>query len=442
MRKHIRAATIVVLVTSSAVPARSAAGPLGTAVPSHCIEHTTFAPGDVDMAGDVRCAGQVVALHHGGPARSPSPVWAGQWLFRDETGRYRVGSCTFHRGIHPSSTSPASAVAQELPNDPGRRRSAYLTWRYGDTTDPPTAAALWAVLHFYAQDAAGSARSDTPEAPLVPDLATLAETTGDQGIEDLAIALYAEARRLSGDAEMSLGIASHDTVEVVVTAGGAPFAGVPVVLTRSTDGATFEVVTGADGTAAATILLVDDGAFVTASARVPGDAVVYAGPPAAPDPHGVQTLITAGTSRTIEVTAPRPPTPTTTTSTSTTTTLPPTTLPPTTLPPTTSTMPPTTTTAEPATSPPTTAAAPATVLATSTPEIAAESTLPPTSETTTSDVVTTVADVLPPPPLGAPPPTLPRTGGEADAPAYLGTALLVGGIGILGAIGRRRGSAH
>ena len=99
--------------------------------------------------------GLVIDFHTGGVARSPGPLWAGQWLFTDEDGNLRVGSCTLNRGVHPTSSVPSRPVSQVFPRDPAGDRGAYLTWRYGDTADPLTAAAMWAVMHFYAQDAAG-----------------------------------------------------------------------------------------------------------------------------------------------------------------------------------------------------------------------------------------------------------------------------------------------
>ena len=109
----------------------------------------------------------------------------------------------------------------------------------------------------------------------------------------------------------------------------------------------------------------------------------------------------------------------------------------------------TTTTAAPTT----TTAAPTT---TSTTTVPATSTIAPTTTTTTTTTTlqaatTTTAQVQsfpfvpltsPPPaptapvPVTVPPAGLPRTGSSSDMAAYLGTALLTGGIGLLGAIRR------
>lgn len=429
------AATVVALGAASTfgTGTGSAAGPLGTTIPAHCVDHTTFEPGGADAAGDLRCAGLAIDFHHGGPQRSPQPLWAGQWLFVDEAGQYRVGSCTFQRGVHPSTLGPSTPVAQHFPLDVDGRRRAYLTWRHGDTTDHLTAAALWAVFHFYAQDSAGSSRSTNPDASLVPDLTQLTEMTGNQQLEDLAVALDAEAAHLSGAPALTLTFAAGDIVAASVVAGSVPFSGVPVTITSGPH--TFALVTGPDGTATAEVPLGDAGGVVSATASVPGDAVVYAGPPAAPDPNGVQTLLTAGTPAEVRAVTERPSTTTTTTAT-----LPPTTTTTTTLPPTT-----TTTTLPPTTSPPTTLPPETTSTLAST--TVAETTIsapdasvafaPPETTTTTPRTTETVEVLAPPPPPG-PPVTLPRTGSESNGPAYAGTALLVAGIGLLGAISRRR----
>ena len=142
------------------------AGRLGTEIPSNCVAHVSFDDG-VDFVDDYRCAGLAIEFHTAGVAFSPGPIWAGQWLFVDEAGQFRVGSCTFNRGIHPTIDVPSTLVAQTFPNDPTGARVAYLTWRYGDTTDNLTAAAMWAVLHYYAHDGAGTRRAWTGAAPLV-----------------------------------------------------------------------------------------------------------------------------------------------------------------------------------------------------------------------------------------------------------------------------------
>src|SRR6478735_8101856 len=129
-------------------------------------------------AGDYACAGMELPFHTAGGAAAASDIWAGQWLFTDDAGHYRLGSCTFNRGLHPRVDTPARQVAPQLPNDPSGGRSAYLTWRYGDTQDDLTAAALWALYHYYAQDPAGSTRADDPESPLVPSLDMLAFASG------------------------------------------------------------------------------------------------------------------------------------------------------------------------------------------------------------------------------------------------------------------------
>ena len=170
---------------------------LGVQIPSNCVAHVTF-DGGTDLVDDYRCAGIAIEFHTAGVAFSPGPIWAGQWLFVDEIGQFRVGSCTFNRGIHPTIDAPSSLVAQTFPNDPTGAKGAYLTWRYGDTTDDLTAAAMWAVFHYYAQDGAGTRRASNGAVPLVPSLGMVAEASGRDDIQTLAVQLDAEAARLAG----------------------------------------------------------------------------------------------------------------------------------------------------------------------------------------------------------------------------------------------------
>ncbi|MCU1387406.1 MAG: hypothetical protein JWL72_744, partial [Ilumatobacteraceae bacterium] len=190
------------------------------APPAGCVPHTTFVPGGTDYVDDYRCAGTAIDYHTGGVRRSPYPIWAGQWLLVDESGNFRVGWCTFNRGIHPTIDRRSTPRAQSLPNDPGGAKSAYLTWRYGRTSDNTLATALWAVFHYYAQDAAGSNRASNASAPLVPSLQGISEASGRQDVEDLAIALDAEASRLAGPFSIDVTLASNGSGSARVLAGG------------------------------------------------------------------------------------------------------------------------------------------------------------------------------------------------------------------------------
>src|ERR1043165_3347553 len=167
-------ALVAILV---AWPVPAGADQLGTQIPANCVAHVSF-DGGADLVDDYRCAGLAIEFHTRGVAFSPAPIWAGQWLFVDEQGQFRVGSCTFNRGIHPTIDAPSHVVAQSFPNDPTGAKGAYLTWRYGDTTDNLTAPAMWAVFHFYGQDSAGSRRASNPLAPLIPSLSMVSEASG------------------------------------------------------------------------------------------------------------------------------------------------------------------------------------------------------------------------------------------------------------------------
>jgi LPXTG-motif cell wall-anchored protein len=418
----------------------TAAGP--PSAPANCVEHTGFVPRDVDLAGDWRCAGLAISFHTGGVARSPKPIWAGQWLLLDEVGALRTATCVFNRGIHPTVDHPSTRITQPFPMDPTGARSAYLAWRYGATIDDLTAAAMWAVAHFYAQDAAGSNRAADPSSPLVPTLTMLADMSGRQDLQDRAIALDAEAVRFSGPFTLDISVTDDGRGALHLRAGDAPVAGQPVTV-RVTgaafddDSTTTTLVTDAEGSATFEVVGPAQDIGVAAQASGPGPAQVYRAAPADPVGFLPQTLLAAGPPRPLQATATvtlAGPTTTTTEpetiSSSTTTTTEPA---PTTTAPATTTTEPATTTTEPAT----TTTGPATTTteaATTTTPPASTSTTP--SPTTTTPPPTTIAALPPPPPEG-PPPSLPRTGSSGGGAAYLGTAALVAGVGVLGAVRRR-----
>lgn len=419
------------------VPSSAGAGQLGTQMPSNCVAHISF-DGSPDLVDDYRCAGMAIEFHTAGVAFSPGPIWAGQWLFRDEAGQFRVGSCTFNRGIHPNIDSPSAIVAQQFPNDPTGAKGAYLTWGYGDTTDNLIAAAMWAVFHYYAQDAAGTRRAANGAAPLIPSLDMVARASGRDDIQALAIALDAEAALFAGTWTISAAVDDSGRIEVRVFAGPQPVLGARVTLLMSGQDSPTTVETDAAGLARAAMPLVPGAMTVIATTSSPGPATVYRGSPAGPDPQGAQRLVTGGSPNIISATAtvdvPVPPTTTTTPpppdTIATTTTLSPTTTSTTTttLPPPTTTS---TTTSTTSTLPPetTTSIAPETTTTTVLPPPTTTTTLP--AETTTTAVVAPVVEASPP----APP--LPKTGTGSDLISYLGTSLLVAGIGIVGVAGRR-----
>lgn len=435
---------------------RVVAEPLGSSVPPHCEAHTSFS-GGVDLADDYRCAGLAIDFHAAGPWASPFPIWAGQWLFVDELGQFRVGSCTFNRGIHPSIAAPSAPVEQRFPNDPSGAKSAYLTWRYGDTTDDVTAAALWAVFHYYAQDAAGTNRNPNGSAPLVPRLDRIGEQSGRDDLEALALRLDGEASRFVDPFTLDLTLGADGILTTTVRSGTSAVPDVAVLLG---DGST--ITTGADGSVRHAISLSAGHTTITGSAARPGGAVVYRGRPAGSDPHGAQTLVTGGTPgrMTAEVSVDIPSPTTTsvaeTTSTQATTT---TEAPTTGSIATTSTSTSSVATTSTSTSTSTSSTTTTTVSQTTTSTTIATTTTLPTSTTTATTSATTsavAATTMAPSLSAAATPTtavpttsapaaarrLPRTGSEAEhMAAYVGVALLVAGIGLLGAIGRRATAA-
>jgi hypothetical protein len=431
--KKILAIAFVALSVSA--PAAVGAGQLGTQIPSNCVAHTSF-DGSADLRDDFRCAGFAIEFHTAGVAFSPAPIWAGQWLFVDELGQYRVGSCTFNRGIHPTIDAPSFPVAQLFPNDPTGAKGAYLTWRYGDTTDNLTASAMWAVFHYYAQDSAGSRRAFNASAPLIPSLGMIAGASGSDALQTVAIALDGEANTYAGEWMISVSLGTDGQIDVALVAGAQPVAGAAITLLVSGQDAPTTVFTDAVGSAHSTMPAVPGAMTVVASTSAPGVAAVYRGSPAGPDPQGAQRLVTGGPPRAISATAtvdvPVPPATTTLPpETMTTTTILPTTTTATTVAPTTTTttttiVAPTTTTTTVAPTTTTTTLAAETTTTTTVAEVASP-TVPP--DTTLAPI----AEVLPP----VPGPPLPRTGRGSELISYLGTSLLVAGIGVLGVASRR-----
>ena len=431
----------VAALAAAARPAPSVhAEPLGTTMPANCVAHSSFS-GGANVVGDYRCAGLAIEYHTAGVGNSPFPIWAGQWLFKDQHGQFRVGSCTFNRGVHPTIGSPSNPVSQSFPNDPTGAKGAYLTWKYGDTTDNLTAAAMWAVFHWFAQDAAGTNRATNGEAPLVPRLDGIAADSGRADLQAKALELHHEATRYAGTWHLSMTLRADGLVTVGLVSGATPVPGHQVSVLVSGSDSALLVTTSADGTATVTVPLPSGTVTVAATTTAPGSAAVYRGAPAAPDPDGAQTLVTGG--EPVVLTANERldlPEPTTTTIEPTTTTLEPTTttLEPTTTtvePTTTTTLEPTTTTVEPTTTTTTTTIEPTTTTVEPRPTTVEPTTTTVEPTTTTTELVvapTTTSAATPNPP------SLPRTGGGGDGGvAYLATALLVGGIGLLGTLRRR-----
>jgi hypothetical protein len=437
------------------------AAPRIGSVPNGCVEQTPFHVGDADYADDYRCAGSAIDFHTAGVGRSPGLIWAGQWLFVDETSRYRKGSCTFNRGIHPTIDRASVPTDQTFPMDPTGRRRAYLTWRYGDTTDDLTATAIWAVMHFYAQDAAGSNRADNANSPLVPSLQMLSEASGRQDIEDRAIALETEAERLSAPFAVSIDLSPDGHGLVRVTSGDRAVADLVVTLAIAggsfLDGSTSLGVTS-DLSGHATFGFVQPTRDVTVSATAlgPSAAEVYIGAAADPVGHLPQTLITAGqpalltasisivfvpAATTTEVPTTTTEVPTTTTEVPTTTTEVPTTtteVPTTTTEVATTTAEAATTTAESAT----TTTVPMTTVASTTTQPVPTSTSGPLFDDAEFDIETTTSTTTTTTPVEPTPESVPGTAplpqtGLDNQLAYLGTSLLVAGVGVVGAIRRR-----
>ena len=392
VKPFARSLIVTIMLLLALPPATAtAAEQLGTSIPGNCVEHTSFTDGP-DASGDYRCAGQAIQFHTGGVANSPFQIWAGQWLFRDPSGNFRVGSCTFNRGIHPTINSSARWIAQSFPNDPTGVLGAYLAWKYGNTTDNLTAAAMWVVFHYYAQDAAGPNRSTDDNAPLVPTLGVFGDASGRPDLQSLALALHHEAEAVASEWTLAVTVAADGTATATLLAGAHPVPDQPISVLVSGTESPLVATTSADGIATVTVSLPPGTVTVVATALAPGPADVYRGEPALADGQGGQNLITGGASRVLRAEASIEVVPPTTEPATTTTEVAPTT---------------------------TTGLTTTTVDSTSTTEIQATTTFAPIDDT-------------------VPSPGLPRAGGGDLPVAYIGTAFLVGGIGLLGTLRRRR----
>jgi hypothetical protein len=421
--RHILSVALVGVGAALVWASGAWASQLGTQMPGSCVAHTGF--GELDVAGDYRCAGLVLRFHTSGVANAVSPIWAGQWLFTDPDGQYRVGTCTFNRGTHPTVRPPSRAVSQSFPNDPSGEKGSYLAWRYGDTTDPLTAAAVWAVFHHYALDPAGTNYSADPTAPLVPSLGDLAATTGRADLQSRALALDAEATAFRGPWNLSVSARADGVVSVTLLAGSTPVPDRPITVLVGGLDSSFEATTGTDGNATVTVPLPSGTVTVVATADAPGPVQVFRGAPASPNPYGAQPLVTGsstGLRVETEVGIEEP----------SSTDVAPDTVPPTSVPD---------------TVPADTDVPDTDVPGTGVPGAGAPDTAPPVTPSPgtapSTSVVAAVADPEPTPsseavtPATHPP--LPVTGpGGRGGIAQLATAFLVGGIGLLGTLRRPR----
>jgi hypothetical protein len=373
-------------------------------MPGNCVAHSGF--GEPDVPGDYRCAGLVLRFHTSGVANAVSPIWAGQWLFTDSDGQYRVGTCTFNRGTHPTVHPPSHDVSQSFPDDPSGAKGAYLAWRYGDTKDPLTAAAVWAVFHHYALDPAGTNYSTDPTAPLVPSLGDLAASTGRADLQSRALALDAEAATFGDPWNLSVSARADGVVSVTLLAGTTPVPDRPITVLVGGLDSSFEATTGTDGNATVTVPLPSGTVTVVATSDAPGPVQVFRGAPASPNPYGAQPLVTGSSTELRVETELAVDDPSTTDA------------PPDTAPPDTSSP----DTGVPATVPP------VSLLPDTAPSTSVVAAVPDPDPTPSSEEVT---------PATRPP--LPVTGpGGRGGIAQLATAFLVGGIGLLGTLRRPR----
>ncbi|HQY86545.1 MAG TPA: hypothetical protein PLN29_16235, partial [Ilumatobacteraceae bacterium] len=317
----VLASTVVALALACAgllLAPTAGADQLGTTIPSNCVSHTSFDERP-DAPGDYRCAGLAISYHTAGASHSPYPIWAGQWLFVDEAGQFRVGTCTFNRGVHPTIREASHPVSQSFPNDPTGAKSAYLTWKYGDTHDNLTAAAMWAVLHFYAQDAAGSNRAQHGNSPLVPALYGLAASSGNPELQQKALDLDDEAARFGGPWKLSMTLAADGVATLTLRSGATPVAGQQISVLVVGRNLPLAAITNSDGVATVAVPLSAGAVTVVASAATAGQALAFRGPAVSLSFFGAQTMVTGGAPNATQAFARLEGAPTTTTEPTTTT---------------------------------------------------------------------------------------------------------------------------
>jgi len=227
--------------------------------------------------------------------------------------------------------------------------------------------------------------------------------TGRSDLQSRAFALHHEAEAVATEWTLSLVVGADGTATATLLSGANPVPDQPISVLVSGLDVPLVTITNADGTATVTVSLPPGTVTVVATALAPGPAEVYRGEPAFDEGQGGQNLITGGASRVLRAEDSVEVAPATTTPAPTTTT-------------------PT----------PTTTSAPTTSTATTT-TAAVESTTTSIAEPTTTFVA------LDEPTTTLPAGGLPRTGDNRDGSvAYIGTAFLVGGIGLLGTLRRRR----
>ena len=232
--------------------------------------------------------GFAIEFHTAGVAYSPAPD-----LGRPVAVRRRVrpvpGRLVHVQPRHPSrpSTRRRSPVSQLFPNDPTGAKGAYLTWRYGDTTDNLTAAAMWAVFHYYAQDGAGTRRALDAAAPLIPSLGMIAGASGERRTADRRDRARRRGQRGSrGSGRSQSRWRTDGQIDVAVVAGAQPVAGAAVTLLISGQDAPTTVFTDAAGSAHSTMPPAPGAMTVVASTSAPGAAAGLPRQPGGPGSAG------------------------------------------------------------------------------------------------------------------------------------------------------------
>ena len=212
-----------------------------------------------------------------------------------KSGQFRVGSCTFNRGIHPTIDVPSVAGDTELPQRPhwsqGRvphlaiRRHHRRSHGRGDVGRVPLLRPGRRRHQAGCECERRRSFHRSGWSP-VPAGATTSRPVPSSSMPR-RLALPGPGRSRPRWERMA-------QIDVALVAGTEPVGGASVTLLMSGQDAPVRVRTDAAGLAQSTMPVVPGSMTVVASTSTPGPAVVYRGRPAGPDPHGAQRLVTGG----------------------------------------------------------------------------------------------------------------------------------------------------
>ena len=200
-----------------------------------------------------------------------------------------TGACT------PRSRSRRTRWPSRSRTTPAGAKAAYLTWRYGDTTDPLTAAGAVGGVPLLRRRRRGLEPQRSARRRRWCRASTvLAAASGRADLQATAVRLDAEARAFGGRLAVSqVGIDGRRGWCVCRCWQATPRCpnGVGHGARERRRRVASPLTTGTDGRATVTVPLPPGTVTVAATAEAPGSAQVYRGLPASPNPNGAQTLV-------------------------------------------------------------------------------------------------------------------------------------------------------